>query len=415
MERERSVKVNELSGISDQGSKEALSLRKEIATLDKGIAENQMATANAAYEKAVQQVDLKKGALDLVGREVELQKEAGDITRSRYETELSYVQTLMDYAQARHNLIQSEYDIQSAQQNQRIQAAEAELEAMRASKDSKSSMAFFTGRSKEEDITRQEQVVKRLKEEQRQIAIKAKKAELEGLADIEKMEWATLELKQKGALIDQRARIAEAAFNVDKQRQLLLELRVKLKDPNLSPEQKQQIKEQIKLQEGAVSLAGERLNLERDRYRVLVDQNKVERDTLSLNQQARRNKTYAELVNLGGRYAGGPVDPRFKYTVNELGMESFLSATGTISWIHKPAYGTWSPPTRGVVLPAGITQQLAEVGALPPQPGMPRKGRGSLTRIEQLSQAVSMNPSQNQIILAMQRQSLELGKLQRSI
>ncbi|MGA0831627.1 MAG: hypothetical protein ACO3P4_02280, partial [Polynucleobacter sp.] len=162
-------------------------------------------------------------------------------------------------------------------------------------------------------------------------------------------------------------------------------------------------------------LAGERLNLERDRYRVLVDQNKVERDTLSLNQQARRNKTYAELVNLGGRYAGGPVDPRFKYTVNELGMESFLSATGTISWIHKPAYGTWSPPTRGVVLPAGITQQLAEVGALPPQPGMPRKGRGSLTRIEQLSQAVSMNPSQNQIILAMQRQSLELGKLQRSI
>ena len=122
----------------------------------------------------------------------------------------------------------------------------------------------------------------------------------------------------------------------------------------------------------------------------------------------------AELINLGGRFAGGPVDPRFAYTVNELGMESFLSATGTISWIHKPAYGTWSPPARGMVLPAGLSQQLMEAGALPPHPGVPQRSRGSLTRVEQVSQAVSMNMNGN-MLLAMRKQSLELGKLQKSI
>ncbi len=405
MEREKSVKVNQLSGISDKGSKEALALRKEIASLDKGLADNQMATANAAYEKAVQEVDLKKGALDLIAKEIELQQQAADQVKGRYEMELQYAQALLAYAQAKQSLVQSEFDVSKAFNAQALQAAEANLAALRsAPKQDKSA------------IQSAERQVLEIKKEGARISLQAKQAELQGLREQDAIEQRALELKQRMAVFDQQSRIAQAETNALKQRQVMLDLQVKIKDPNLTGDQKKAIAEQIQLQGRAIGLADSAVNSERERLDVLYEINRVERDTLSMNQAARRNKTYADFVNLGGRYAGGPVDPRFKYTVNELGMESFLSATGTISWIHKPAYGIWSPPTRGIVLPAGITQQLAEAGALPPLPGTaPRRSKGSVTRIEQLSQAVSMNLNQGNMILAMQRQSLELSRLQRSI
>jgi hypothetical protein len=65
------------------------------------------------------------------------------------------------------------------------------------------------------------------------------------------------------------------------------------------------------------------------------------------------------------RWAGGPVTPGAKYQVNEMGTESFLSAGGALSLITAPAYGTWSPPVRGTVLPAGVTARLQDAGALP--------------------------------------------------
>lgn len=65
------------------------------------------------------------------------------------------------------------------------------------------------------------------------------------------------------------------------------------------------------------------------------------------------------------RWAGGPVTPGGKYQVNEMGAESFLSASGALSLITAPAYGTWSPPVRGTVLPAGVTARLQDAGALP--------------------------------------------------
>jgi hypothetical protein len=404
LEREKGVKERELGGIGDQTSKEALRLRQEIAGIDKNLADNKMATANNAYQKAVEEVELQRQKLELIAMETDLNKQAGDNLKFSYETALQYAQTLLDYTRARNELVQSQFAMESAENSRAVMDAEKRLAQMQQA---------GSGASRG-DIVRQEQQVNRLKEQGKQIAIEAKKAEIAGLREVEEGEWRALDLKQRMALIDQRSRIMEAAFNLDKQRQIMLELRVKRSDPNLSREEREAIGDQIELQYGAIRLAGQRLGLEKERYDILVDQNRVERQTLSMNQQARRNRMNAELINLGGRFAGGPVDPRFAYTVNELGMESFLSATGTISWIHKPAYGTWSPPARGMVLPAGLSQQLMEAGALPPHPGVPQRSRGSLTRVEQVSQAVSMNMNGN-MLLAMRKQSLELGRLQKSI
>jgi len=63
------------------------------------------------------------------------------------------------------------------------------------------------------------------------------------------------------------------------------------------------------------------------------------------------------------RWAGGGVEPGTSYQVNELGTESFLSRSGALSLIHAPAYGSWSPPSAGMVLPAGLTARLGAMGA----------------------------------------------------
>jgi TP901 family phage tail tape measure protein len=86
---------------------------------------------------------------------------------------------------------------------------------------------------------------------------------------------------------------------------------------------------------------------------------------------ARANAQAAELLktvsNLStaptARWSGGWLDVGQSATVNELGTESFLSRSGVLSLIQAPRYGTWSPPSPGMVLPAGITARLNDMGA----------------------------------------------------
>ena len=61
----------------------------------------------------------------------------------------------------------------------------------------------------------------------------------------------------------------------------------------------------------------------------------------------------------GVRFAGGPVSGGSSYTVNELGREAFLSASGKLSMINAPAFGTWKAPASGTVIPAHLTKQLS--------------------------------------------------------
>ena len=58
------------------------------------------------------------------------------------------------------------------------------------------------------------------------------------------------------------------------------------------------------------------------------------------------------------RASGGPVSGGSSYTVNELGKEAFLSASGALSMINAPSWGTWKAPSSGTVIPAHLTSQL---------------------------------------------------------
>ena len=88
------------------------------------------------------------------------------------------------------------------------------------------------------------------------------------------------------------------------------------------------------------------------------------------------------------RWAGGPVDPSVAYQVNELGQESFLSPGGMLSLIHAPTRGTWRPPARGTVLPAGVTAGLKAQGAFGATPAAIGGGGAVGDALGNLGQAV---------------------------
>jgi tape measure domain-containing protein len=70
------------------------------------------------------------------------------------------------------------------------------------------------------------------------------------------------------------------------------------------------------------------------------------------------------------RFTGGPVDAGQTYRINDgpsgmsLGQESFLSASGALSLINRPANSLWMAPSKGTVIPAAMTSRLKESGAL---------------------------------------------------
>jgi TP901 family phage tail tape measure protein len=111
-------------------------------------------------------------------------------------------------------------------------------------------------------------------------------------------------------------------------------------------------------------------------------------------------QTVSKLANApSARWAGGGVDPGGRYQVNELGTESFLSRSGALSLIHAPAYGSWSPPSPGMVLPAGLTARLDAMGAF--------SGGAPAPVLAGIAPAMGSGGSSQQVAA--------LGRLQRSI
>ena len=78
------------------------------------------------------------------------------------------------------------------------------------------------------------------------------------------------------------------------------------------------------------------------------------------------------------RWAGGGVSAGERYQVNELGQESLLSG-GRLSLIRAGRSAMWTAPTSGVVLPAGITEELASQGMIEGASNIRRSAGGTMT------------------------------------
>jgi hypothetical protein len=106
------------------------------------------------------------------------------------------------------------------------------------------------------------------------------------------------------------------------------------------------------------------------------------------------------------RFAGGGVEAARSYTVNEIGPEAFLSATGTLSKIRAPQYGHWVAPSRGMVLPAGITANLDAMGAF---------DRGSSPPTKQMAAAVARPRGGSDAQLALVRLQRSIDRLEKTM
>jgi tape measure domain-containing protein len=114
-----------------------------------------------------------------------------------------------------------------------------------------------------------------------------------------------------------------------------------------------------------------------------------------------------------GRFSGGPVSAGNRYTVNELGKEAFLSASGRLSMINSPAWGQWTAPSSGTVIPAHLTKQLDIPSSginlknirKPSAPSRVSGGVGDMALVQSLQR---MSTVQHE-------QATELGRLSRTL
>ena len=126
--------------------------------------------------------------------------------------------------------------------------------------------------------------------------------------------------------------------------------------------------------------------------------------TYGMSQAAREaGAFYGWLARASGlpnaRWAGGPVDAGAQYRVNELGQEAFLANSGRLALINRAANSTWTAPSSGVVIPAGLTSQLQEQGMI-----------GS-TVARNVSQARPARSGNGDLAASVARQSLAITQL----
>jgi len=116
----------------------------------------------------------------------------------------------------------------------------------------------------------------------------------------------------------------------------------------------------------------------------------------------------------GSRWTGGPVEAGQTVRINDgpagrsLGQESFLTAAGKLSLINRPANSLWTPPTSGVVIPAGVTEQLKARGAFD-------ASRAARAAVASRSASPLAGGSEGELAANLARQALAIGKLQQSV
>lgn len=112
------------------------------------------------------------------------------------------------------------------------------------------------------------------------------------------------------------------------------------------------------------------------------------------------------------RFAGGPVAGGKTYTVNELDREAFLSASGRLSMINSPAWGQWTAPSSGTIIPAHLTKQLDI-----PSSGINLRNirQPSATSRASAGSDMPLIQSLNRISSVQHEQATELGRLSRAL
>jgi hypothetical protein len=270
-----------------------------------------------------QRVDLEKRAAEEQKRlDEEKQRIAGEKEKKRNEEKIALAEKVASIEAAR--------DAAETAHASRMQALEEEKQKKQA-----------------EAQKAKEELDKQAAEKQKQIDEARRAAELKFRDELAQVEKKTEEEKKKAK--EEQKRLDEQEKELEK--------KFKQEIKALEAEERKLKKEaadEIKAIEQDIKKVKE------EAAKVMAESNAKSEASLG-RQLGLVRQMVAEYAKLKppARAAGGPVSGGSAYTVNELGKEAFLSASGRLSMINTPSWGSWRAPSSGVVIPAHLTSQLS--------------------------------------------------------
>ena len=320
--------------ITQQDAETVLAALKTKRDLIKQNADEEIDNIKTARDAQVRSIeDTKRAATDAhetrkreLDDELRLLKDQRDEVRSRYDEEIAALEERTPAEQKLYDLNKKALELKATNTNL---SKKESLEA----------------KAQLERLERREKIEKlRLDKKEEE---KALDAEIKGVQD----EKTQAEEEHKSAIQALNAELAQTKDAYGDQIKLI-EGQVKELDRAIERAKFQA----TALGEGAGASAEGEIN--QDNWRSRITESADEARRLADELQRAGRAAAGGGAGVPGRFSGGPVSAGNRYTVNELGKEAFLSASGRLSMINSPAWGQWTAPSSGTVIPAHLTKQL---------------------------------------------------------
>ena len=418
-----------LKGEADELTEAIKELKSQLkdAKEEKSVAKN-------AFDKEKESLDaLKEGVKQYYADKKAQLKATTEATKVAYDRELAAIKRSKEALKARHEQEMNQLKMR----NQATQSAmQAEIDALGAATPAEEALA----------VLRKQEIVDKLKSndlsEKERLELQA---QLERMERQKQIEEAQLKLKaEKENAAKQEAALAKQ--QKEEQRQLAEEEKAmqeskkkamqELKEmaTALSEEQRK-VNEMFISSKKSVDLTGKSLDdivkLVRDQVSATdaaeaafndaaaaVDginnslkttQGELKKTTAEANKTAAaltktQNKRGSGVGNRpsGQAYGGGSVTGGQSWVVNELGREGFMSLSGRMSEINAPAYGTWTAPSSGTIIPAHLWSQIKAQqapGAPVSTPGGAGQSSGLMAAVNSLGRAGSNDIVTNNVTI----------------
>lgn len=349
---ERQVKARqqaELAGLST--AERALMQQQEQLTVEKeraAQAKNRWDIEKVNIQENIEKLkERKETEVQGIKDAIEFQKDSHDQRMSQLDAELARLKEQKEEVRSRYAEELAALDKRSPQEERLLQIRREELQIR----------ANNTQLSEKERLEAQvalQEIDKRLQRERIQAQEKRETLEVDKKISALEKEKADATEKNKRAIEALNDQLKSTEQNYQKQI-TALEQQIKSKDVQFAKEKDILTERQAQLTAAQESIvAGGTLNnvLDGTVSRTNAAAKNAERLRIELEKAAKVP------VKGNNNFAGGPVKGGTTYTVNELGKEAFLSASGKLSMINAPAWGQWKAPATGTIIPAHLASQL---------------------------------------------------------
>ena len=327
----------------------------------------------SSYEDAIKARDELGGKLEA---EIERLKGMKEVVKERYEAEIDAIEQVIAKDQEKLDAMKTAHDEAMSQIEQRHSAAldaiDAEIGSLREKTGAEKALYDFQKKQL------QDKVRSGVLEGEQLLQARARLSRMERQEKIQELlnQKSKVKVTQEKEIVDlttkQNSQMDKLTEKIKKQEEEISSLKSKRDEEIKSIDQAIKSSEKMTASvKDTNSSVGEQINLVNSLAgKYAAASSRADDLAVSLRNAAEAqralntaNSSYqapaGSRSNLSGaRFSGGPVSGGSSYRVNELGKEAFLSASGALSMIKAPAFGTWTAPGSGTVIPAHLTKQL---------------------------------------------------------